>query len=125
MAYTLLALLVSALVARCQKRGGGGMMRAYEFVLPAALNRVELEEVLAETFGGFTAWQAIGAWQDGGRIVREAVAVYRVALSWRDILLNGQGEVLFALVFGFAKQEGEKALYFGTPGRPAIYPTGN
>ena len=101
------------------------MMRAYEFVLPAKADRGEFDEVLAETFGGFTTWRASGAWQGGGGIVWEAVAVYRVALSWRDILLHGQGEVLFALVFGFAKQEGEKALYFGTPGRPAIYPTGN
>jgi hypothetical protein len=100
-------------------------MQAYEFILPSVKDRAEFEELLAEEFGGFTVYHGRGAWQSPAGLVHEAVAIYRVALTWRAILFAGAEKRLFALALGFARQEGELALYYGTPGRPGIYPTGN
>jgi hypothetical protein len=100
-------------------------MRAYDFIIPSVKERSELEELLAEEFGGFTVHHGRGAWHGPASLVHKAVAIYRVALTWRAILFEGAERRLFALALGFAKQEGEKALYYGTPGRPGIYPTGN
>lgn len=99
-------------------------MRAYEFVLPEHVADRSFEAALAREFGGFTRWQAEGAWSGPSGLEFEKVTVFRVALTWRGIL-NRQEDMLFKLVMAQARIAGEKVIYYGPPGRPAIYSTGN
>lgn len=99
-------------------------LAAIEFVLPSSVVGPSFRKRVATLAGGFTSWQGEGVWIDGEAVYNESVTVFRVALSLRDIA-SGKEEDLFSLVWEYAKEQGEKALYYGAPNRPAIYTTGN
>lgn len=100
-------------------------MRAYEFVLPTAKVGKPFTAAIAGRFGGCTSWQAEGAWlgpqglYTPRSLETEEVTIYRVAVE------EGWEAPLLAFVLDYAKQAGEKALYFGPPDSPTIYQTGN
>lgn len=99
-------------------------MHAYEFILPRHLASPVFRKYLGIATGGFTAWDAEGYWEDKGQVFDEAITVFRVAFTRRQIMW-GVESALFQLVMNWARNNGEKALFYGTPARPGIYSTGN
>ena len=99
-------------------------MVTYEFILPEAKvfapGGVAFEDTLTRQYGGFTRWEAMGAWCSLAGVTEfENVMVFRV------LALESERDALLALVLAYATKQGEKALYFGTAAEAEVYLTGN
>jgi hypothetical protein len=87
--------------------------------LPIAPAHKALASDLVGQFGGFTAWDAQGAWAHNGELYHEPVKVYQVAYSGS----NGDDEIIraFALKAGIAG--GQISVFAVIDGKPELLET--
>lgn len=91
-------------------------MIVYQFTVPANKNYAAFEEKIAREFGGGFVTFSDGLWRNlDGRVERERVAVYTVAV---DSLTEGFR--LRGTVRDFLKEISEQAMYFAEIGTAQI-----